>query len=119
MFLVFICIFCFQICELKCGPQHTECELIDILVAKGARMDTRETKCGYLPIHLAIKSCRLCHVRKLIDLKSPINLSNFADEPPVVTTLQISDSEFMNALLNAGATFQQGFFKITFIYHFY
>lgn len=77
-------------------------------------MDAKEIKYGLLPIHMAIKSCRLCHVRKLLALRSPVNFTDFSDQPPIVAALQISDAEFINALLLAGATFQPGIKKFYF-----
>uniref|UniRef100_A0A915CY25 Chromo domain-containing protein n=1 Tax=Ditylenchus dipsaci TaxID=166011 RepID=A0A915CY25_9BILA len=98
-----------KVCEIKCGMTHTQCELIDILVANGARMDAKDTTNGQIPLHVAIANRRLCHVRKLLALRSPVNTSDYSDQPPIVTAFNCSDAEFIVALLNAGATFQPAF----------
>lgn len=71
-------------------------------------MDIRDITKGQTPLHIAIASRRLCHVRKLIELHSPLNLTDFADQSPIVTAFNCSDVEFINTLLNAGAIFQPG-----------
>lgn len=100
-----------RVCEIKCHSSHIQCELIDILVAAGARMDARDNRKGQIPLHRAIESGRLCHVRKLLALRSPINIPDFQDQPPIVAAFNSvnTESELLACLLNAGATFQPVF----------
>ncbi|KAI1728702.1 M-phase phosphoprotein 8-like isoform X1 [Ditylenchus destructor] len=98
-----------KLCEVKCNATHTQCELIEVMVTNGARMDAIETSSGQIPLHAAIANRRICHVKKLLALRSPVNTPDYSDQPPIVTAFNCSDAEFINALLNAGATFQPAF----------
>ena len=90
---------------MKCSISHTQCELIDVLVSNGARTDARNNDKS-LPIHVAISNRRLCHVRKLLSLRSPVNVENSFGQSPIVTALECKDDAFVDCLLYAGASFQ-------------
>jgi ankyrin repeat protein len=40
-----------RLCEIDCKASHSQCELIDILVNNGARMDIRD-RSGRIPLHV-------------------------------------------------------------------
>ncbi|KAI3409975.1 hypothetical protein GPALN_006342 [Globodera pallida] len=101
-----------KLCEIKCGVSHTQCELIGLLVSSGGRLNIIENGNNQTPLHIAIANRRLCHVRQLLDLHSPVNLSDRSGKSPLVLALDCSDFEFMKCLLRAGASFQPALEKL-------
>uniref|UniRef100_A0A914HAC9 Chromo domain-containing protein n=1 Tax=Globodera rostochiensis TaxID=31243 RepID=A0A914HAC9_GLORO len=101
-----------KLCEIKCGVSHTQCELIGLLVSSGGRLNILENGNNQTPLHIAIANRRLCHVRQLLDLQSPVNLSDRSGKSPLVLALDCSDFEFLKCLLRAGASFQPALEKL-------
>ncbi|KAH7726620.1 hypothetical protein AAVH_05504 [Aphelenchoides avenae] len=98
-----------RLCELKCDPSHTADEILDLLVSKGAKLDAKDARQEWLPIDYAIHKHRLCRLRKLLSLRSPINTTGRDGQTPLVRCFDCGDGDFMKALLLAGATFQPGY----------
>ncbi|KAL3115886.1 hypothetical protein niasHT_007186 [Heterodera trifolii] len=101
-----------KLCEIKCGVSHTQCELIHLLVTCGGRLNIIENGNSQIPLHIAIANRRLCHVRQLLNLHSPVNLVDKSGKSPLILALDCSDSEFTKCLLRAGASFQLALEKL-------
>lgn len=82
--------------------------MLDLLVSKGARLDLKDNRQEWLPIDYAIQKHRLCRLRKLLSLRSPLNSTGRDGQTPLVRCFECGDGDFMKALLLAGATFQPG-----------
>jgi hypothetical protein len=57
---------------------------------------------------LAIANRRLCHVQKLLSLRTPVNSPDLNGKPPIILALESSDSSFLKFLLKSGASFHIG-----------
>ncbi|KAL7073967.1 hypothetical protein ACQ4LE_006615 [Meloidogyne hapla] len=97
-----------KLCEIRCGVSHTQCELINLLVTNGARLDMAEHSNGQIPLHLAIANRRICHVKTLLSLRTPLNSPDRSGKTPAMQALECSsDYDFLKLLLSFGASFTQ------------
>uniref|UniRef100_A0A915NT21 ANK_REP_REGION domain-containing protein n=1 Tax=Meloidogyne floridensis TaxID=298350 RepID=A0A915NT21_9BILA len=96
------------LCEIRCGVSHTQCELITLLVKNGARLDMAEHSNGQIPLHIAIANRRICHVKTLLSLRTPLNSPDRSGKTPAMQALECSsDYDFLKLLLSFGASFTQ------------
>ncbi|KAI6227430.1 Chromo domain-containing protein [Aphelenchoides fujianensis] len=98
-----------RIAEQSCDQQHTADEIMDCLVNAGAQLDVRESAYQRTPLHVAVCARRTCHVRKLIELGSPVNTADGKGESTLITSLRQNALETSKLLLCSGATFQPAF----------
>nr|CAD2165714.1 unnamed protein product [Meloidogyne enterolobii] len=97
-----------KLCEIRCGVSHTQCELITLLVTNGARLDMAEHSNGQIPLHIAIANRRICHVKTLLSLRTPLNSPDRSGKTPAMQALECSsDYDFLKLLLSFGASFTQ------------
>lgn len=71
-------------------------------------MTITENESTRTPLHIAIYSRRFCHVRKLIQLGSPVNTIDARAESPLITALKMNNVDLAKFLLQAGASYQTG-----------
>ena len=95
-----------RLCEIRCKVTNTQCELIALLASHGARLDVCENNLGQIPLHIAIANRRLCLVRKLLSLHTPINMDDRMGNSPIVLAMECSsDYDYLKFLLKAGSSF--------------
>ena len=97
-----------QLAETNCDPQHTADEMIDCLVNSGADLKRVDPERRCTPLHAAVLARRNCHVRKFIELGSPLSTADARGETPLILALKQNCFEIAKMLLCAGATFQSG-----------
>lgn len=98
-----------RLADVACDQQHTQDEIIDCLVNAGASMTIVDKEHSRTPLHASVYSRRLCHVRKFVQLGSPINIADGKEETPLISALRTNNVEIAQFLLSSGATYQAAF----------
>uniref|UniRef100_A0A915N9A3 Chromo domain-containing protein n=1 Tax=Meloidogyne javanica TaxID=6303 RepID=A0A915N9A3_MELJA len=67
----------------------------------GARLDMAEHSNGQIPLHIAIANRRICHVKTLLSLRTPLNSPDRSGKTPAMQALECSsDYDFLKLLLS-------------------